>query len=126
MAATGGQAYLVTRYEDVRRVLADPVFGRAALSRPGATVLLQGGRIPYVLTNMDPPDHTRIRKLVAKAFTVRGVEPLRPRAWEIADALISDIVATGPPVDFVAAFASPLPALVLSELLGVPDKDRGR
>jgi cytochrome P450 len=123
---TGGQAYLVTRYEDVRRVLTDPVFSRAALRRPEVAVLVEGARIPHMLTNMDPPDHTRLRKLIARAFTTRGVEPMRPRAQEITDALIDEMVAAGPPVDFVEAFASPLPALVISEMLGIPRDDRER
>jgi cytochrome P450 len=122
----GGRAYLVTRYEDVRRVLIDPVFSRAALRRPEATVLVEGARIPYILTNMDTPEHTRVRRLVARAFTTRGVEPIRPRAREITDALIDEMIATGPPVDFVTAFASPLPARIICELLGVPYEDRDR
>ncbi len=123
---TGGHAYLVTRYEDVRRVLTDPVFSRAGLARPEVAVLVAGARIPHMMTNMDAPDHTRIRKLVTRAFTTRGVEPLRPRVQALTDSLIDDMVAAGPPVDFVEAFASPLPALVVSELLGLPPDDRER
>jgi len=123
---SGGQAYLATRYDDVKRVFADPVFSRAASSRPGAAVLTQSGKIPHLMLNMDPPDHTRMRKLVARAFTTRAVERMRPRAQDVADELVDAMIAQGPPVDFVAAFAAPLPALVVSEMLGVPAADRDR
>jgi cytochrome P450 len=73
---------------------------------------------------MDPPEHTRIRRLLARAFTVRAVERLRPSVQRIADELVSAMLAQGPPTDFVTAFAEPLPALVISELLGVPAEDR--
>jgi cytochrome P450 len=124
--ATGGQAFLATRYDDVKRVESDPVFSRAALTRPESTVLYQTSRIPDLLLNMDPPEHTRIRRLVARAFTVRAVERLRPSIQRIIDSLVDAMLAQGPPVDFVTAFAEPLPALVVSELLGVPGEDRDK
>jgi cytochrome P450 len=122
--ATGGRAYLVTRYDDVKRVETDPVFSRAAIARPESASLYEMGRIPDLLLNMDPPEHTRIRRLVARAFTTRAVQQLRPSAQRIADELIDVMLAQGPPVDFVTAFAEPLSALVISELLGVPGEDR--
>jgi cytochrome P450 len=76
--APGGQARLVTRYEDVKRVYADPVFSRAEATRPGTPALRPVRRNPYLLLSMDPPEHTRIRKLVARAFTKRGDRDLRP------------------------------------------------
>jgi cytochrome P450 len=118
-----GPAFLATRYDDVKRVESDPVFSRAALGRPESTVLYETSRVPYLFLNMDPPEHTRIRRLVARAFTVRAVERLRPAVQRIADALVDRMLALGPPVDFVTAFAEPLPALVISELLGVPGED---
>ena len=121
---SGGQAYLVTRYADVRRVFSDPVFSRAAVARPGTAVLTETSRLPHVMLNMDPPDHTRLRRLVTRAFTTGAVERLRPRVTEIADGLVGELIAHGPPVDFVAAFATALPALVISDLLGVPAADR--
>jgi cytochrome P450 len=89
-------------------------------------VLTQTTKIPHILLNMDPPEHTRMRKLVARAFTTPAVERLRPRVQQISDHLVDTMIALGPPVDFVAAFATPLPALVISELLGVPGEDRDR
>lgn len=122
--ASGGRAYLTTRYDDVRRVLADPVFSRAAATRPDVPVLSQASKIPALMLNMDPPHHTRIRRLVAKAFTSGAVERLRPNVRAISDALVDRMLAIGPPVDFVPAFSYALPAQVTSEMLGVPAADR--
>jgi cytochrome P450 len=73
---------------------------------------------------MDPPDHSRLRRLVAKAFTVRRVEALRPHVREIADGLLDRMVEQGAPADLVEEFALPLPITVICELLGVPYEDR--
>jgi len=78
---------------------------------------------------LDPPDHTRIRRLVASAFTVRSVDRLRPRVEALADELLDDIAASaatsgGAPVDLMSAFAFPLPFQVITELLGMPEGDR--
>ncbi|SDY74670.1 Cytochrome P450 [Saccharopolyspora shandongensis] len=120
----GETAWLATRYEDAKIVLGDPRFSRAAALdhdeprlRPNNP---QGG-----LLSMDPPDHTRLRKLVAKAFTARRVEQLRPRTQEIADGLVDRMIEQGGPVDLVEEFALPLPITVICELLGVPYVDRG-
>jgi cytochrome P450 len=85
---------------------------------------MQAGRVDSGILLMDPPDHTRLRTLVAKAFTVRRVEELRPRAREIATDLVKAMVAAGPPVDLVDMFALSLPVAVICELLGVPVEDR--
>lgn len=121
--ACGGQARLVTRLEDVRRVYADPVFSRAEATKPGTPTLRPAKSNPYLLLSMDPPAHTRVRKLVARAFTKRGVERMRPRVQEIADGLVDAMMTRGAPVDFVEAFAGPLPAIVISDLVGVPSDD---
>lgn len=122
----GEDAWLVTRYLDAKVVLSDPRFSRAASvgrdeprTRPMAT---QGGGI----LAMDPPDHTRLRRLVAKAFTARRVEQLRPRAQEIADDLVTAMLTDGAPADLVERFALPLPIAVICELLGVPFEDRAQ
>jgi cytochrome P450 len=119
----GGEAYLASRYEDVRRVLSDPVFSRAATSDPGAAVLRPTRRNPYLMVSLDAPEHTRIRRLVARAFTTRSVEQLRPRVEQIVNELIDAMQERPQPVDFVAAFAEPLPALVISEMVGTPPGD---
>jgi cytochrome P450 len=121
--APGGEAYLVTRYDDVKRVYADPAFSRALASTPGAASLRPVRQNPHLLVSMDPPEHTRVRKLVARAFTKRGVERMRPRIQDIADELVDRMLAHGAPADFVTEFAAPLPAMVISELVGAPSKD---
>jgi cytochrome P450 len=73
---------------------------------------------------MDPPEHTRIRKLVGKAFTPRRVEALRPRAAHIALGLLDDMIAAGPPADLVDSFSFAFPAIMICELLGIPEGDR--
>ena len=75
---------------------------------------------------VDPPDHTRLRRLVASAFSLRRVEGLEPRIREIIADLLDDLAATGPDatVDLVPSFAFPLPFTVICELLGVPEHDR--
>ncbi|MFD8817114.1 cytochrome P450 [Streptomyces sp. NPDC059627] len=114
---------LVTGYEAARRVLTDPRVSkrseRAGLE-PGW--LMSGVRdevgVDYMLT-MDPPDHTRLRKVVARAFTPQRVEALRPRTREIAARLADDVLAAETP-DLVDAFAARIPISVICELLGVP------
>ncbi|MGW5054352.1 cytochrome P450 [Actinokineospora sp. NPDC004072] len=121
----GEPAWLATRYEDARMVLGDRRFSRAM----GATrdePRPHEGRRPTGILGMDPPDHTRLRKLVATAFTVRRVEALRPRVREITAGLVDAMVEAGPPVDLVEAFALPLPVQVICEMLGVPVEDRDR
>jgi len=73
---------------------------------------------------MDPPDHSRLRRLVAKAFTARRVEQLRPVAAAIAGELVDAMVAAGPPADLVEDFSTPLPVRVICRLLGVPTDDQ--
>jgi cytochrome P450 len=81
----------------------------------------------HVLT-VDPPDHTRLRRLLSVAFTPRRVESLKPRVTELVDDLLDDIAAAGPDttVDLIRSFAFPLPFTVICELLGVPESDRQR
>ncbi|HEX6358615.1 cytochrome P450 [Actinophytocola sp.] len=119
----GEPAWLATRYADARLVLGDRRFSRA-MAAANDEPRLQAGRLEGGILSMDPPDHTRLRTLVAKAFTVRRVEELRPRARDIAVGLVKDMIAAGAPVDLVDRFALPLPVAVICELLGVPVEDR--
>ena len=79
------------------------------------------------MLSVDPPDHTRLRRLVSAAFSPRRIEGLRSRVQTIIDDLLDDVAAQGPDtrVNLVGAFAFPLPFTVICELLGVPDPDRG-
>ncbi|WP_198320604.1 cytochrome P450 [Actinosynnema pretiosum] len=120
----GEPAWLATRYEDVRTVLGDPRFSRAASAGRDEPRVRPIPSPPGSILGLDPPDHSRLRRLVAKAFTVRRVEQLRPRAQEIADGLVDSMLDGGPGADLVEEFALPLPITVICELLGVPYADR--
>jgi cytochrome P450 len=134
----GIEAYLVTRYQDAKAVLADPRLSKDAASsfpgwRPGRTGIPGEHRsgIAAHLLNLDPPDHTRLRRLVSKAFTPRRVAEFAPRVAAIADDLLDAAfepasaggslgAEPGEPVDLVRAYAVPLPVVVICEMLGVP------
>ncbi|WP_411133495.1 cytochrome P450 family protein [Streptomyces sp. C10] len=123
--ADGHPAWLVTRYDDVRRALADP---RLSLDKkhaaPGG---YRGFSLPPALDanllNMDPPDHTRVRRLVVKAFTPGRVEALRAPVQRIADELL-DAMAERGRADLIADYAGPLSIVVICDLLGIPHRDR--
>lgn len=125
----GEQGWLATRYEDVRTVLADPRFSRA-VAVDHDEPRMRAGRVTSGILSMDPPDHSRLRTLVSRAFTPRRIEQLRPKAASICAGLVEDMRAeharTGAPVDLVDGFALPLPVQVICELLGVPTADRDR
>ncbi|MCQ4209139.1 cytochrome P450 [Streptomyces longispororuber] len=121
---SGDRAFLLTRYEDVRTALSDPRFSRAATLEPGAPRLAAAPQNFKSLLNMDPPEHTRVRKLVSREFTARRVAALRPRIQEHTDALLDAMAELEQPVDLVPALAFQLPVTVICELLGVPFEDR--
>jgi cytochrome P450 len=120
----GKTAWLVTRFDDVRRVLIDPRFSRAEASKPGVADTGLGQASAGSILGLDPPEHTRLRRLVAGAFTARRVEALRPRVTDLVERLIDDMEALPQPVDLVENFSLPLPVQVICELLGVPAADR--
>ncbi len=129
----GRQAWLVTRYAEAKAALNDPRLSKdmaAALALDGAIVAegLPGPAFAHHMLNVDPPDHTRLRRLVAGAFSARRVEAMRPVIQAMVDGLLDDVERSlgGGPVDLVDAFAFPLPFTVICELLGVPLEDRGR
>ena len=118
--------WVLSRYADVVMALRDPRFGRADAEGFWRERLGDGPAHNIVTKWMlfrDPPDHTRLRTLVNKAFTPRAIENLRPRVQEIVDELLDAVQLDGG-MDLVAAFAYPLPVLVICEMLGVPAKDR--
>ncbi|MFF4095633.1 cytochrome P450 [Streptomyces sp. NPDC001834] len=119
----GEPAWLVTRYADARLVLGDQRFSRAASVSRDEPRQSEGQRDSGILS-MDPPDHTRLRSLVAKAFTVRQVEKLRPRVRQLTSDLLDEMETAGQPADLVDLFALPLPVAVICRMLGVPTEDR--
>ncbi|MFE9924199.1 cytochrome P450 [Streptomyces sp. NPDC005774] len=126
IAGTDGlPAWLVTRYDDVRQALADP---RLSLDKRNATPGgYRGLALPPALDanllNMDPPDHTRIRRLVSQAFTPRRIARLREPVRKTADSLLDAIEPYGR-ADLIASYAAPLPITVICDLLGVAPHDR--
>jgi cytochrome P450 len=121
-----GRAWIVTRYADVRAVLTDPRLAKDVHRWPG------GGRsrpseatgVYAHMLHADPPDHTRLRRLVQKEFTQRRAA-LRPRAEEVAAGLLDEMAAApGDVTDLLGAYARPLPIAVLCELLAIPEADR--
>lgn len=106
----GLRPWMISRYDDVVE----------ALSHPGlSSAVIPGG----MLNHTDPPEHTQLRKPIARAFSSRRMEALRPRVEQIANDLL-DTWDTAEEVDVIDSFAFPLPMTVISELLGVPEKDR--
>jgi cytochrome P450 len=128
----GMEAWLVTRFADVREVLSDPVrFSNARVPEagrpPGLPALSQeevAQRRAGNLLAADPPEHTRLRRLLTPEFTMRRIRRLEPRVTEIVDEHLDAMERHGPPTDLVPDFALPVPSLVICELLGVPYSDR--
>lgn len=119
----GEPAWLATRYDDVRLVLGDLRFSRA-MAIEADVPRMTPSKLDSGIIVRDPPDHTRLRRLVAKAFTHRRVEQMRPRVRELSEGLVDAMVARGMPVDLVEHFALSLPVVVICELIGVPVADR--
>ncbi|GAA4845305.1 cytochrome P450 [Pseudonocardia benzenivorans] len=127
------RSWFLTRYDDVDAALRDPRFSsdriapyrRARLERDDADPAVRAafGVLEDWMVFKDPPDHTRLRKLLSRAFTPRAVERVRPRVAELVEELLSEIAPRGH-ADLVGDFAYPLTASVVAELLGVPRADR--
>lgn len=124
VALPDGEAWLITRYADVREAFVDP-----RLSKDWRYTLPEDQRAGQpaaptpMMILMDPPDHTRLRKLVSRSFTVRRMNELRPRVEEIAQELLDRLPSEGT-VDLMREYAFQVPVLVICELLGVPAEDR--
>src|SRR5947208_449506 len=129
--ADGHDAWLIVGHDEAKAALNDARISKdmQAAFALGGGVLAEGLPGPAFARHMlavDPPDHTRLRRLVASAFSTRRVESLRSHVQAIVDNLLDDIAAQGPngPVDLVASFAFPLPFTVICQLLGVPHAER--
>lgn len=123
----GDPAWLATGYETVRALLADPRLGRSHPDPENAprfseSAILQA--FPAKPPEVEREEHTRMRRVLGRSFSPRRMVELRPRVQAIVDGLLDDLAAQTPPADFQKALSFPFPALVISELLGVPAEDR--
>ncbi|WP_199443071.1 cytochrome P450 [Umezawaea beigongshangensis] len=117
-----GDAWLVTRYEDVRAITTDPRFSRAAtVDNPITSMTPHVIGLPGGIARTDPPEHTRLRGLVTSHLSSRRVRRLRPRAQVIADDLLTRVQQQGPPADLAECLTTPFTMRVISELLGIPE-----
>ncbi|KAB8160212.1 cytochrome P450 [Streptomyces sp. 3MP-14] len=128
---SGVEAWLVTRYRDARAALADPRLSknpsrhsadRHAAGRVGIPGERGAGLMTHLL-NIDPPDHTRLRRLVSQAFTPRRVAAFEPRVRELTERLVDGFAERGS-ADLIDEFAFPLPIYAICDLLGVPAEDQ--
>ncbi|PSL58229.1 cytochrome P450 [Saccharothrix carnea] len=119
----GAEVWLVTRYDDVKLVLADPRFSRAGVVAAGAPRVGVSRPLPGTLPTTDPPEHTRLRKLVSGAFSHRRISQTQPWVRELCERLADDVVDGA---DLRQVYALPLPIQVICTLLGVPYADRER
>ncbi|WP_225727567.1 MULTISPECIES: cytochrome P450 [unclassified Nocardia] len=129
----GHEGWLVTGYEEVRQVLADTRFSsrqdigiiHVPFETPGMPRQTEPSpQTPGLFVAMDPPDHTRLRRKLTGAFTVKRMRELEEHIVEIAERQLDAMTRMTPPVDLVKEFALPVPSLVICELLGVPYADR--
>ncbi|MEF9881148.1 cytochrome P450 [Streptomyces sp. P9-A4] len=120
-----GHAWLVTRYEDVKFVSVDPRFSRHAvrgrsITRVAPHFIPMEGAVGFA----DPPDHTRMRGVVARAFSVRALRSLREHAQDVMDRLLDRVEEHGAPADLMELVNRPFPLVMVSALMGVPEGDR--
>ncbi|WP_436534353.1 cytochrome P450 [Actinoplanes sp. HUAS TT8] len=123
----GSEPWFITRHADQRALLNDPRLsidekkpGYPHMTRSRAAV---APHIPDLITNTDPPEHTRLRRTVNGPFMVKRVEAWRPRMQRVIDALIDEMLAGPNPADLVQAIGLPVPTLVITQILGVPYED---
>jgi cytochrome P450 len=128
---TGEEVWLITKYEYVRQILADPRVS-SDRTKPGFPVLILFPdretmlKFPTrTLSSMDADEHTFHRRLLISEFTVKQVRALRPHIQDIVDRSVSDLLASSKPADLVSVLALSVPAQLVCGLLGVPYKDRG-
>ena len=132
----GTAVWYVTRQAEVRAVLSDPRFANDPATvagdadrRVSMTAALgvppeYAAYFEQTIIKSDPPDHTRLRRLVSRAFTVRRIAALRPRVEALTTGLLDDLARAGDPADLLETFAYPLPIAVIGELVGIDEADR--
>ena len=117
----GKPVWMISRYQDIKAALVDP---RLSANTMAYDVEIPNAQsVPQIFPRLDDPEHNRLRRMMAKDFTFRRAEKMRPQIQEMVDKFLDDMIATGPPADLVRAFALPVPSLVICLLLGVPYED---
>jgi nocardicin N-oxygenase len=122
----GRWCWVITRNADVRMVMTDGRFSRRAAAADDAPRRTAGVVQRGSLASMDGPDHSRLRRLLSRALTVRSMEDLRPRTEELVHGLLDDLETSGPHGELVHGLCRPVPISVISEMLDVPERDRDR
>lgn len=118
----GNDAWLIAGEKEVREVLSEPA---RFTSQPDPNVDDKRAKAAVPMVGMDPPEHTRIRRLASKVFTARRIQVMVPAIRELVDSLLDEVEETGPPVDLISTLALPLPMSVIFRVLGgVPDEDK--
>jgi len=129
----GHEGWLVTGYDAARQVMADTRFSsrqdlgiiHVPFETPGMPAQTEPSpQVPGLFISMDPPDHTRLRRKLTGAFTVKRMKQLEDGIIAITEQQLDSLARLTPPVDLVREFALPVPSLVICELLGVPHTDR--
>jgi cytochrome P450 len=127
----GTASWWITRYDEVAACLDDHERFSSQVHKAVESAAIQNSQalirkdptLRYTMINRDPPDHTRMRKLVVRAFSARRVDALRPRIQERAARLLDQLAEQEDPVDLIRNYAFPLPVGVICDLLGVPEGD---
>jgi cytochrome P450 len=123
----GGRGWMVARYDDVAKILADRRFSaqRTLAMREGQdTSSAVRAALARQMLFLDPPDHTRLRSLFTKAFTPQRMEALKPQVAGLVEETLNRAADAGGDIDFIRDFAIPLPVTVIAQMLGVPTADR--
>ncbi|WP_282792474.1 cytochrome P450 [Streptomyces sp. CC224B] len=121
-----GDCWLVTRYDLVRSVTSDPRFSRDIVGRPIPKMTRHFIPLDRAVSFVDPPEHARVRSVVAPAFGRPALERLRSRVRAVLDARLDRLVGQGPPADLVHHVTSPFPLDVIGLVLGIPEGDRAQ
>jgi nocardicin N-oxygenase len=121
VAGPGGKAWLITGYEAVREALSDPSRFTSVID---SGVTDERARAGVSMVGLDPPDHTRVRKLAAKAFTARRIQGLVPSVERLVTRLLDAMEEAGPPADVVTSLAVPLPLHMMCQMLDLPPGDQ--
>lgn len=125
---SGDVAHLVLDYDEVEQVLKDRRFSRNFRYEGAPRMVLTEDMSlnPNAIVNLDPPEHTRLRRSIQWAFRPANAASWQPKVQRVTDDLLDAVIAAGPPADLVESFAKLLPIRVMCELVDVPDADRGQ